>query len=584
MTDDAVTPTPDTPDHRIYVYHYGLLPPRDWGDPCEAELRGMTALWNKCVEIEQRHREAVRALTADNAVIIALDQQAAALVERHSTLKAERAAMRKASRSRLKTPELDASIKQCTIDIKAVRVEAKERRRALRGSDEAKERLTKMDEERKAQVKIAYQQCGLYWGNYNAVLDSYRRGRSAAMKFGTMLKFRRHRDRPEDGRSKARLKNQLQGGRTITELEAGACSQVTLARGDRNNRALLTMRINRAGATVTWPVVYDRPIPPEARIQEVTVTRVSVADAWYWSVSFLVRLPLEDKAEVADTTVCGIDLGWRRLNDGIRVATIYDGTRSEFVVLPEIFLRRLDRVEELQSLRTKSIVAPLAAVRELQWPHAPAPLRPLAMRALRTKAPRDLHDLAVAWREHPGWHGDAAAEVARWRAQDRKDWQEQDGLSRRITNARRDLYRCAVKRIAERFGRAAIEDIDWRRIGEIETADGQTNEIALATGRYRSLAAPGTFIAELRRTGIPLYEHNGKSTWECWYCGREHTPADRSQLHHQCRNCNRTWDQDVNAAHNLRAAALASTHVPPSGPAALAWEKRNDNRTKPEAA
>jgi len=610
MTDD--TAPDDGAGYAVTVQKYGLLPPRDWDAACEDELRGMTALWNRLVEIETVHRAAVLALTAADAAVAAADGDYEAVLERLRAVRENRAGQRKAARKKVKTPELDAEIEELTARLRDAGTIRKEARRAARA--DAKPQLDALNKERKEAVKMARQQSGLYWGNYNAVVASYERGRMLAAKRGGALKFRRHCDRPENGLSSARIVNQIQGGTTAARLMAGECSQVRLAglqpatwkwrpdvprssirggrNGNRQNGILYAtiFRHDNVRRQVAWPIIYDQPIPEDAIIQEVIVTRRSVAGAFEWSVSFLLRMPAL-AAPARDDTACGIDLGWRRLNDGIRVATIVTGDGPDdrqFIVLPEIFIRRQNRVAELDSMRALAADKARAPLRALTWPDAPEALRPLAMKALRTKRCEHLHDLAVAWRVHPEWEPEAAAALHLWRAQDRKDWQEHDGLARRIGNARRDIYRCAVKPLAERYGVIGIEDVDWAAIGRRIDNDGADNDIATATAAYRRLAAPGMFLLELRRAaaaaGARVHVHRGKSTWICQACGTEQAPADPAALIHTCPHCHAAWDQDVNAARNLRAAAMASAPVPPDDPAALADGNAGNDEAMDDAA
>ena len=206
-------------------------------------------------------------------------------------------------------------------------------------------------------------------------------------------------------------------------------------------------------------------MPDDARIQEVIVTRRAVADSWQWSVSFLLWLP-QVLPSAAEETACGIDLGWRRVNNGLRVGTIAHADGShEFITLPDIFLRRLNRIEALAGIRDVAANDVRANLAVLRWPKAPEELRPLAMRALRTKRAEDLHVLALAWRKYPDWAPAEASDLSLWRSQDRIDWQEQAGLRRRIGNARLNLYRCVVKRLVEQYGLIGVEEVDWRNIG-----------------------------------------------------------------------------------------------------------------------
>jgi transposase len=133
--------------------------------------------------------------------------------------------------------------------------------------------------------------------------------------------------------------------------------------------------------------------------------------------------------------------------------------------------------------------------------------------------------------------------------------------------ARREIYRIAVKRLCARYGVIGIEDTNWTAIKRRENSAGEANAIGMATGRWRDLAAPGALLQELRReaarAGAKISAYDGASTWPCHACGAVAPPEDRSRLVHTCPKCSATWDQDVNAAINLRAAAIASAPVPP---------------------
>jgi hypothetical protein len=574
---------------RISVYRYGLLGPLDWGDDCEEELRRMTALWNRLVEIEHAHRAQVRALTAADEAVAAAEAKVATWNGKIKALYDQRAALRKEARARTKTTDLDDEIAQAKRDRREASTIAKEARRRVRA--DAKDKLAELNEQRKGLVKTARQQSGLYWGNYNAVCADYDRARSAAMNRGVELKFHRHCTQPGEGMSSARVVNQIQGGMTPDELVAGRFSQAAIVLvGPQAPLLRVTVHRRDGNRTVTWPICQnkkERLLPDDARIQEVIVTRRAVADSWQWSVSFLLRLP-QVLPSAGEATACGIDLGWRRVNDGLRVATVAHADGShEFITLPDIFLRRLNRIEALAGTRDVAADGIRAELAVLRWPDAPEELRSLAMRAFRTKRAEDLYGLALAWLKHPDWAPAEASDLSLWRSQDRIDWQEQAGLRRRIGNARLDLYRCVVKRLVEQYGLIGVEDVDWRNIGRREAVVGKPNDIAMMTAQMRNLAAPGTLLMELRRAaqtaGARIHAQAGKSTWKCHICSIEQAPVDRAQLIHTCPACNSTWDQDINAARNLRAAVLASAPVLAPAPPPLAGSKRRKFRSLSQA-
>ena len=144
--------------HRISVYRYGLLAPLDWADDCEEELRRMTALWNRLVEIEHAHRAQVRALTAEDEAVAAAEAEVATRNDKVTTLYDRRAAVRKEARARIKTTSLDDEIAQAKRDRREANTIAREARRRVRAG--AKDKLAALNDQRKVLVKTRASRAG----------------------------------------------------------------------------------------------------------------------------------------------------------------------------------------------------------------------------------------------------------------------------------------------------------------------------------------------------------------------------------------------------------------------------------------
>jgi hypothetical protein len=205
----------------------------------------MTDLWNALVEIDREHRNAVLAATADDPEVAKATEEYERLQEDGLALVAERAGIRKAVRRRVPTPELDARIKALSEQKATVGTRGKAARREAR--ERAKPTLDEIQASHKAAVKRARQQSGLYWGNYNAVIASYATARSRSLKEGGELRFRPHRDRPEQGRSSARIVNQLQGGATAATAGGGRTARP--GRNARVSRGESCMRDGKSTAS-----------------------------------------------------------------------------------------------------------------------------------------------------------------------------------------------------------------------------------------------------------------------------------------------------------------------------------------------
>jgi hypothetical protein len=90
-----------------------------------------------------------------------------------------------------------------------------------------------------------------------------------------------------------------------------------------------------------------------AVIKLVQVSRKRVGERFEWSCSITLDLPDETPKAMVDhasTAGCGIDLGFRLVKEGLRVATLVDTRgKAEHIVLSTQWLNARDYVETLQS-------------------------------------------------------------------------------------------------------------------------------------------------------------------------------------------------------------------------------------------
>ncbi len=160
--------------------------------------------------------------------------------------------------------------------------------------------LLQADIERKAAVKHARQESGLWWGNYNAVCGAYERARARALQTGATLRFRAF-----DGTG--RFRNQIVGGMSVDDLFAGRhsaglrrapverCPHASV-RAERRRRSRTTLTatvytVARERRNLTWPMIMHRPIPADARIKEIIVTRKREGVRFRWSAIFVCTRP-----------------------------------------------------------------------------------------------------------------------------------------------------------------------------------------------------------------------------------------------------------------------------------------------------
>lgn len=326
----GVAMEPEPHKSEIIVRQYGLLDPLDWGKDCEEELRRMDLFWNRLVDIHEKYVDLYYAQILKDSSLAYLKDHYERLLQNDSSYADILAAKRKMA---LRQKEVS---REMSVDLK------------------------KLELARRSEVKVARQNSELWWGNYNAIVRAFESARSAAVRSGNSVRRRR-----EAGNG--RFTNTLQGGAAVSELFDGSLSQVYIrqpqntawsaeSRGNRRRlqRTILTATIyTKPGErrSVTWPMVMHRPIPLDVRVKNVVVTRRKIGDRWKWSVSITCsRLACYESAKSEEHKPVAIDIGWRRLADGLRVATaLAPASRPRFVILPNDLLNAFAFVDELRT-------------------------------------------------------------------------------------------------------------------------------------------------------------------------------------------------------------------------------------------
>src|SRR5690606_32046870 len=225
-----------------------------------------------------------------------------------------------------------------------------QRRRAYADPDLA-DALARIEEEARDRTKALYAGREMSWANFNAVAQARSRIRS-----GPPPRFA-----PWTG-LRGRVVVQIQGGATWDDLVAGH-RQVKVTPlplppdakpdGRRAKRPGPELRLRigrdaRGDDRSRWVAVrfaLHRPIPADARIQQVWLVRRRAGVSDTWSVQFvLARAAGWARPDTAEASgACGVDLRWRELEDGsLLVAYVegQDGHREE-LVLPRGKLDRL---------------------------------------------------------------------------------------------------------------------------------------------------------------------------------------------------------------------------------------------------
>jgi hypothetical protein len=548
---DGVTAACDGGRRRLIIRKYALGDPLDWAQDCEDELFLMNRLWNRLVEIERENRTQFYAIIARNKEVQATAGELAAITADLERLEQEMAQGGPTRETYLnRVEEVRERVAQLKKHLASVRKDAQRKARL---------ELSALEISRRGAVKLARQQSGLWWGNYNAVVASFEQGRRTSLRrSGGELRFRHF-----DG--SGRITNQIKRETRLSAFLEGKHSQVAIgkvpdaawchpSRGERRRlqRTSLTATIytrNGGGRrTVTWPMFMHRPIPAESIIKRVVVHRRRAGLSWRWNVVFTCAESLAQPEGRTGRTVA-VNLGWRRFSDEIRVATTIDNVslQPRFVVIPGEMISGFALVERLQARRSTMRRNILRLLKSIDWSHAPATLEECARPVVTDANVRSslIARLAVEWRSYQDWQPEFYSAVEEWRVNDRKVLLWEYNQREKLLNRRNDLFRCAVRDLFASAGTILVNHIDLGKI-----AQNKTYVLPLGSQRYRIISAPSILRSYIReyseRNGLTLVDATA-STWECHKCGNVNKPFQARVLHQVCSHCTTRWDQDVNA-------------------------------------
>jgi Putative transposase DNA-binding domain len=572
-------------EDRIGIRQYGLLPPLDWDDECEAEIDRQRHFWNNLVEIERSHREMLRKERSKDPQIADLEAQLAAISTRIDDTFVARNQLRGESRSKGNN-ELDEPLKQLTAERRALYEELKSLHREWARKNQTV--LDRLEKERRAKVTVARHASGLWHGNYRPIMESFDVARQRALKDGTELRFHRR-----DGSAHITNVPSLQdasGSRnwvTPAELVAARLYQTQMdpvaddafshpSRGYRRRAARTELRVtiftaNRKPRLVRFPMIYHQAIPANARIKRVTVTRKIVALKPRWRATVTFEEPAS--STTMSNAACGIDLGWRRLAHGLRVAVMFGSdANSQELVLPNYWIERMNHVERLKAEIDTALNDILPRIRHLAKQEVPSPLLKLFKHLCQ--APRVGSGLLAAiereWvRSSPKWKADDLDALRAWAKLSLTRRKEMDNLRDKLIAQRTDMFRNFAAVVAQGYGRIGLKDFDVSRI-----AAG--DELPKPARHYRQLAASAALrlqiIKTARREGCQIVAIGGPTTIRCATCGQLNSPVDRSALNWHCARCGAIWDQDDNASRNILMTAVAA---PPDAkkPRTTRWKR-----------
>lgn len=268
-----------------------------------ATFEAQAALWNEFVEIEADNRVRYRAIIQDGD---AESAAATALAAEISARADAMAALPRAQRDLEALARLRAEAKAAKADAREVRKRARERLR---------EPLDALELDRRAAVKRAVRDSGLWWCHSEVIVERYQVARMRAMKVGAEL--RPARDRASFGALRVRWQNGIPAAKLLAGGDTLAAMAISPRQRSGKVRADLTICIDSAGRDkdyVTVPVVFSRHLPDGAIVRSISLFRRRCGGDLRWHGAVTVQQPVID-TPIASGPSIHLQMDWLKDED-----------------------------------------------------------------------------------------------------------------------------------------------------------------------------------------------------------------------------------------------------------------------------
>jgi hypothetical protein len=423
---------------------------------------------------------------------------------------------------------------------------------SMQDNDDVKREI---NERRNALTRAYRAECGVYWGTYLTV--------EAAVQAAS-----RTREGP-------RFHRWDWGGTVAVQIINGMPAEQLLSGEDTRARIIgtgkrreLWLRVGSEGREPVWsvfPIVYHREIPATSKIKWVRCVRRKVGTKLKWSAQFVLCADDAEIAHPAPTSdVIGVDIGWRVVAEGIRVAYWYDGEGHGELVIPQRLIDRYVKTEDLRSIRDKHFNTAkdlLSSARKTSCDRWPWWLVERTGSLHQWRSTARLAALVISWREKR-FDGDDElfGSLESWRRQDKHLLEWEANQRENVLRARREIYRLFARQVA-RYRHIVLEDINLRRFAEKPGPEDEPDRpVTKAARPNRFKACLSDLLTAIvqagKRAGCVVSEAPAEyTTMTCSWCGHVGDFDAALKIEHTCAVCGTTWDQDHNAARNLFRAA-----------------------------
>lgn len=363
----------------------------------------------------------------------------------------------------------------------------------------------------------------------------------------------------------------------------------------RLRRTKIRMRVgNKPDVWTELNAYMHRPLPKGSKIKWVFLMRRRVGFRWIWGLRFVVSSAAGFQDPLCATSgEVGVDLGWRIMPSGLRVACWLgsDGQKGELQLPTEVYTA-WDKADSLQSIRDRlfnEMVEELKVWLNRRKNQTALPdipdwlkrstetlpywksfyrLRDLQQRwkTLRWRLPERLRDTVPAHKQYsengvvyelldPVPHSEEIQiRLREWFRKDRHlhDWRMFQ--MRKAANKREEIFYRFAAILRRKYEKVKVEDVNWRELMARPEVSDEPEDNKHGARKYAREGSPGLLREILERTFAKSERvEAAMTTRPCAECNHLEE-WDQSRLMHTCSNCLAQWDQDENAARHILAS------------------------------
>jgi hypothetical protein len=355
---------------------------------------------------------------------------------------------------------------------------------------------------------------GLYWGTYLKIEEAF----SAAQKKTKIWHLVRFRSWRQGGLIAVQIQK---GGKADRYFRVEkAPDPRTGKRGGQRHR--IQIRIGTAKQAPIWsePVSFEQHRYPLGTPTWVLVTLEYDGDRERWSVQ-LVCKDVPERTDLAPRGVVAIDVGWRRVEDRLRIALARgDDGEIHHLEMSSKWIELARRADRIRSVRDKQVVEITREDPRFTGVRSPGGVI------------RRAQDLEI--------------DIGEWVRRDRHLSQYEAGCRRRSVAKRREETRVWLRGLRRRYAHAVIKDSSHKEMKE--AADAKLPRPARRQGQN---AAPGEVIEEIRkvfgREGVSVVKASNTSA----QCSCGHVGKIGAARLVECERCGDVEDRDLRSTRNM---------------------------------